>query len=249
MPNKIIVGMQVHNEQNRYLERVLESIFKFADKLIIVDDASTDGTVKEIKSICNKNNFRNLYMSNLAKNLFSINESLIRNDLFNLCYSSANSGDWIFIIDADEEIYNSNLIKLILFDEYTKEAEIFGMRLFDMWSETEFRSDDLWNAHLRLFPFAVKKPDFGQNLNTIRGKLHCGRFPSCYSSDLKSIGAIEVLVKHWGWSTKKDRIEKYSRYLKDDPNGIWGSKKQYESICDENPTVISFDSYTRGGLL
>ena len=47
---KIIGQMIVRNEQNRYLETVIPRITAVVDKLIILDDASEDDTVKICQS-------------------------------------------------------------------------------------------------------------------------------------------------------------------------------------------------------
>ena len=67
---------------------------------------------------------------------------------------------------------------------------------------------------------------------------HCGRFPAnildlpmCKSS---------LRVKHYGWAAEADRIRKYRRYRRLDPGALYGHKEQYESILDENPTLISW---------
>jgi cellulose synthase/poly-beta-1,6-N-acetylglucosamine synthase-like glycosyltransferase len=47
--NRLTAMMQVRNETGRYLEQVLEELSEFVDDIVIVDDGSTDGTVR----LCN----------------------------------------------------------------------------------------------------------------------------------------------------------------------------------------------------
>ena len=42
--------MVLHNEADRYLERVLKAALKYATNFVIIDDASTDNTVE----VCEK---------------------------------------------------------------------------------------------------------------------------------------------------------------------------------------------------
>ncbi len=44
--NRVTAFMQVRNEADRYLETVLQNLSEFVEDIVIVDDASTDDTVK-----------------------------------------------------------------------------------------------------------------------------------------------------------------------------------------------------------
>jgi glycosyltransferase involved in cell wall biosynthesis len=46
----VIVQLMVRNEADRYLARVLDNASKFADKIIVLDDHSTDKTEEICRS-------------------------------------------------------------------------------------------------------------------------------------------------------------------------------------------------------
>ena len=43
---KLVASLIVHNERARYLERCIEHLLEFCDRVVILDDASDDGTVE-----------------------------------------------------------------------------------------------------------------------------------------------------------------------------------------------------------
>jgi len=48
--NKLTAMMQVRNEADRYLREVLNDLSEYVDEIVIVDDASTDDTVRVCRS-------------------------------------------------------------------------------------------------------------------------------------------------------------------------------------------------------
>ncbi len=88
--------MIVKNEET-LLKQCLESVKDYVDELIIVDTGSTDGTVEIARQFTDKVHFHP-WEGSFSK---ARNQSL--------AYAS---GDWIFIIDADEEIVQGSGEKL-----------------------------------------------------------------------------------------------------------------------------------------
>ncbi|MCK9520004.1 MAG: glycosyltransferase family 2 protein [Dehalococcoidia bacterium] len=225
--NKLCLTMLVRNEANRYLREVLESAKKYIHCAVILDDASEDDTVKVCREVLND------IPLNLVSNQipgFS-NEIALRKQLWNLALES--KAEWFLLLDADEifepkaEIEIPKLINQTYCDTWT-------FRLYDMWDESHYREDHLWNAHLTYRPFLIRyQPNFEYQWNET--PLHCGRMPvnvtylPTYRSDLK--------IKHLGWMTKEDRIKKYFFYAERDPKGEWGIPAQYQSILDKNPRL------------
>jgi glycosyltransferase involved in cell wall biosynthesis len=236
----IVTGMITHNEENRFLEPVIESVCKFSDKIIIMDDASSDGTVKELKYHFINNNFYWYDIQEGKKRLFDINESFLRNALYFKCLKECvDSNDWLFIVDADEIIDNSYLIPKLLnhFKDFA-DAGTVSFKLFDMWNETHYRDDELWNAHKRFFPFGIRRNCVIEDNRINNSKLHCGRFPIAKGN---SFTGFDIKVRHMGWSTELDRERKFKRYIELDKNGKYGSLKQYNSILDKNPNLVEYN--------
>lgn len=224
----LIGAMLVRNEAGRWIETVLQQMAMVCDIIIIVDDCSTD----ETPEICKK--YGEVFYSD--RSYWGTNELRQRKFLWHLAVGEAKEGDWILCLDADETIPN---IELLL--ERIKQAEQYdcdglGFNLYDMWSQTHYRDDELWNAHTRDWVMCVRY-DANREYIWRNTPLHCGRFPL---NACTTIGQTGMRIQHWGWSRPEDREAKYRRYMEADPEGKNGSLEQYRSILDPNPNLKEF---------
>lgn len=228
--NNITVSMIVHNEADRYLEKVLKSARKYASNFVIIDDASTDNTVevceKVLKGVKHKivKNKTSLFKNEYKLRMLQWNETIKENP------------DWIMFLDADEEFeesFNSDFMYLLK----NKNIDVYQFRLYDMWNEEEYREDELWNPNVYR-PFLIRyQPKFRYKFK--HTNQHCGRLP--YNVYKQNIVNSVYRVKHYGWMKEMDRKKKYDRYKKLDPEGKYGNLKQYESILDKKPNLVKFD--------
>lgn len=229
--NKLTLSMIVRNEENRYLTKVLQHARQYIDSAVIIDDASKDNTIdiclRELDGIP-------LTLIQRKRSGFS-NEYKLRRQQWRETIKT--NPDWILSLDADE-MFEDKMIyeikKLINQGEY----DSIAFRLYDFWNDTQYREDEFWCAHKFYRPFLVRYlPGFLYKWKET--PQHCGRLP-CNISELAT-AASSVRVKHFGWLRAEDRVKKYNRYLKLDPEGLHGVKEQYESILDENPNLITWE--------
>lgn len=87
--NKLSVLILTKNEEKN-IERAIKSVLPIADEIIVLDSGSTDKTIEIAKNLGAKVFFRDFdnYPSQINYGL-------------SLC-----NGDWIFVLDADEEVSN-----------------------------------------------------------------------------------------------------------------------------------------------
>ena len=228
----MLIGcMLVRNEAGRYLERVLEQMAKVCDKIIVLDDCSTDNTPE----IC-KEYGAEVFPS--IQSYWGTDELKQRKRLWELATKQADENTWILCLDADETIPQIEKLpdKIKLAEQYDCEGLAFN--LYDMWDETHYRDDDLWNAHARDWIMCVRY-DPAKEYIWRETPLHCGRFP-LNACDV--IGQTGLAIQHWGWAREADRQAKYKRYMEADAEGKSGSMAQYESILDPNPVLRRFES-------
>lgn len=228
---KITLSMVVKNEGDRYLRRMLEDCKQYIHQAVIIDDGSTDHTVDVIQETLEGIPLK------LIENPSSTfaNEILLRKQQWN--ETIATSPEWIISLDADEifeEGFKRDLPALVQQDSF----DVIYFRLYDMWSETHYREDHIWKAHHMFRPFLLRyKPNIEYQWKET--PQHCGRFPETILQFPYS--CANARLKHYGCAKREDRIAKYERCMKLDPDGKYGWLDQYKSFLDENPNLVSWE--------
>lgn len=226
----ITLSMIVKNESGRYLKQVLESAKNYIDYAVIIDDASDDDSVEVIKEA----------LKGIPLHLVQNDHSLFSNEvnLRKLQFEETikTNPDWILFLDADEMFepaFKDNIKQLIS----DSTVDVYYFRLYDFWNETQYRDDIFWSAHHYYRPYLMRyNPNFKYEWK--EQAQHCGRLPVNIS--LLPYRTSEMRLKHYGWAKEKDRIEKYERYKKLDPDATYGWKEQYDSILDKNPNLVTW---------
>jgi glycosyltransferase involved in cell wall biosynthesis len=227
---RITLSMVVKNESGRYLKQALERHRLYIDDAVIIDDGSTDDTI----DIC-------------LQALTGIPVKLIRNEVSKFSNEitlrkqqweetlSVNP-QWILNLDADEwfeDRFTTEIRQLL--DQSNTHAISF--RLYDFWTNTAYREDNNWQAHLFYRPFLLRyNPDFTYVWKET--PQHCGRFPENIYQLPNELSNLRL--KHFGWVNVADRLQKFNRYMLLDPDAVYGLKEQYLSIIDSNPHLIEW---------
>lgn len=228
--NQLTLSMCVKNESGRYLERLLTEARPHIDGAVIIDDGSTDDTIAICERILRGIPYK--IVSNEESKFY--NEVSLRQQQWD--ETVGTNPDWILNLDADEVVEPQfwNALRLLINDP---RYDQYALRLYDMWSDTHYREDTYWNAHKVHRVFLMRyQPEF--NYKWHDSLQHCGRFPNnLFDFPLKT---INHRVQHFGWATLKDRTDKYERYQRLDPDGIFGIQAQYDSILSETPQLIEW---------
>jgi len=228
--NKLTAMLQVRNERGRWLSEVLGQWSEYADEIVVVDDASEDGTAELCRAYS-----KVVRLVELPRPLFG-EEWRLRALLWQV--AETTGPDWLLAVDADE-LYEERACAAMrtLIDQDAYDWVAF--RLHDFWNgRTHYRDDALWNAHRRHtmtlvrylpgFPCAYPMRDH-----------HVPRLPPAYSA-LPGL-LTDLRVKHLGWSGGwEEKLRKYRRYRELDPEGRWGNPAQYESILDPDPVLTEW---------
>ena len=229
--SKIVFSMIVHNEADKYLSKVLESVKTFADDVLIIDDASTDNTAEVCENILK--DFPHTIIKN-KKSMFKTEYKLRMKQWKETL--KLNPG-WIMTLDADEipeASFKDTIKELIKIDN----IDVYNFRLFDMWNDKEYREDKYWSLHQRYMTRLIRyQPKFKYKFK--KTNQHCGTFPKNINELVNA--NMDVRIKHYGWATPEIREAKYKRYMELDPEGKCGIMEQYRSILDKNPNLKVFD--------
>ena len=234
--DRIVLQMTVHNECGKYLERCLSSVKDLIDYYVIIDDASTDDTVK----LCE--NLLSGLPHTIIKNEVSMfhEEHKLRKKLWDEAVKH-NPG-WIMSLDADEvlEENGANYIRQLIKNDG---VDGYSFKYYDMWNENEYREDQYWHSHYGFRPYIMRYIN-GLDYKFKQTNQHCGSFPLNYYQC--TYANVFVKIKHYGWADKESREQKYERYMRLDPDGKFGNINQYNSIMDENPNLLLFDKLPKG---
>ena len=225
---RITLAMLVRNEAGRYMDRVLEDAARYIDNAVILDDASEDDTVEKCRSFLSG---IPLTLITNKEPLFS-NEINLRKQLWNMAIET--EPDWILILDADE-IFEATAPQILRSLAQRQGVDYYAFRLYDMWDENFYREDDYWCAHKWYRPFMVRYRR-GYNYLWKETPQHCGRFP--YNLQKLTGATSNLRIKHLGWLKPEDRLQKYYRYKKLDPESVFGIEEQYQSILDPRPNLL-----------
>lgn len=227
---RIVLSMTVRNEEGRYLERVFGGIGSYIDEAVILDDASSDRTADICETLLKE--IPHKVIRNEAR-MFD-NEFTLRRKQWEETLKAGP--DWILCLDGDEvpeQAFWHQLRELVKDEQY----DLYGFRLYDMWSETEYREDEYWNAHESSRLFLLRyRPEHAYTWNEI--PQHCGRFPSNLEKFSRCDSSLRL--QHFGWARPGDRKMKYDRYRRLDPEAVYGIQGQYDSIMDSHPHMITW---------
>jgi glycosyltransferase involved in cell wall biosynthesis len=237
---KLVVGLQVYNEADKFLKEWVQEVAQFADALVVLDDCSSDRTVPILFE-----GFKGkpMLVSRAPENTFTKNEVKIRKwlweDLKHMCAMLLREGSipWILMLDADEfleEKLKRDLPKLIR----DPKLWFYYLTFYHFWrSRTHYRVDKLWKPPQgpRLIRYDPAHTDKWKE-----AALHCGSTPiNLWNRSGKPGKRTDYVIKHFGYVLSPE--EKYERYMKLDPNGkLVGALSHYKSMLDKNPVLVEW---------
>lgn len=172
MNSKTLSVCLIAKNEEKNIDRCLESIKSIADEIIVVDTGSTDKTVEIAKS----------YNAKVGYFKWNNNFSDARNESLKMA-----TKDWILFLDADEEISKEESIRLKNLINTTN-LEAFHCRLVNI-----IKSINIGDAIvLRVFK---NNPKY-----RFRGKIHEQIFFSIEeTSGSDSIGLSDIKILHYGY--------------------------------------------------
>lgn len=179
------IAIITYNEEKN-LERTLNSVKEFADEIIIVDSGSTDKTEEIAKKYGAK---------------FFVEQWQGYGTQRNIAISKATQ-EWILNIDADEEIsreLGERIVKIIRNDDKLSDKSVFKIKFTSVcfgkvikyggWSDS---------YHIRLFKSGIGK----FNTNVVHEMFET----------TEKVHLLEEEIYHYSYSTLEDYFIKFNRY-------------------------------------
>jgi O-antigen biosynthesis protein len=220
----MITGLLRIKNEAGWIERVLRAIQPVCERIIVLDDHSTDGTPE----ICRELGVE-LHMSRFS----GIDESRDKDFLLTLAYEGMErryrNGDhtsphWALMVDGDEVLHDAdqNLVR-----QLTMQPDIhaWAFRVLYLWdSEKQWRTDGVYGRFRRpsMFrlmneAFRFQRTHFG--LRVGRNGEECANFhcSSVPQEMLHHARHCEARLLHLGYMNREDRIRKWDWYNSVDP--------------------------------
>lgn len=181
-----ITAVVLTKNEEQHIDRCLQSL-QFCDEILVVDDCSTDQTVK----IAGK--YKTRVVQRALNNDFTSQR--------NFAQSEAR-GEWILYIDADEEVsipLKNEINKALNDDKLTKRAYYIPRR--DYWWGKELKFGEVAGARSKGFIRLVKK-NSGKWMGKVHERFIIGSF----------VGRLNNFINHYPHPTVKDFIEEVNHY-------------------------------------
>lgn len=199
----------VRNEASRYLRAWLENVSRYADRHVVLDDGSDDGTLAILREWAARD--RRVLVEANASSIFAAREQELRAQLWELTRPVAKAGDWIIVVDADE-FYDQELVDRKA-DLLARRESTVRFRCLDLWAEGLYRVDGHWSGSFtRMFrfenlPFGATTPGLNESPlpEYARHAAAIGKAPAVYRTGIRCL--------HRGWLRDEDRRRKYEYYL------------------------------------
>ena len=208
--------MRIKNE-SRWIARVIEAQLPLVDRLLILDDHSTDNTVE----ICER--YDNVWV--FRSPFEGLNESRDKSWLLQRAYEcipmndqhytlgNAESPYWCLALDGDEELLPT-APDLLRAAAQSGAADSYSVRILYAWDRPDqVRVDGVYADFKRPSLFRLMNKAFTYKTTPWGGNLHCSSIPQ------EMIGgsrACEAAVLHYGYLDAELRRRKYEWYSRVD---------------------------------
>jgi hypothetical protein len=189
----LTIATIIKDEAGRFLPSALAAWREFADRIVVLDDGSTDGSVE----LCNAYG-ADVYCQDAA--MFG-NEWAARRKLWHL---ATPDSDWVMWLDADQVTSCDPRPHL--------KAAVSLFRVYDLWGENHYRDDAWWTGHLRHWWPAVHVPSLPPDFRDEWAKRgwHSGHVPVNVPGPAHAVQDCSVL--HYAYSTPELRAQKAAMY-------------------------------------
>lgn len=196
----------VRDEIDRYLKPCIEHLEAFCDSIVVIDDASTDGTFEWIAE-------RGHHVLQLpsSEGFFDGHEGRRRQFLLDETLSHYPPADWILNIDADEFISDGALLRQYAMSSQRPTGTLSMEEVWKAPAEAvHIRMDGGWRPHNVPVFWRVEG---GRKYRIADRALACGREPEFVRSRIARSRPTGVQILHFGWSKESARQARYDRYV------------------------------------
>ncbi|AZR73364.1 hypothetical protein BBF96_08195 [Anoxybacter fermentans] len=230
---KLVGMMRVKNEE-KWLQQSILSLAPIADRIVILDDGSTDAT----PDICLS--FPDLVEYHRQDEV-TVDEVRDKNRLLN--WVLKHEPDWVLALDGDEvleDIAPTTIVNEIhLLDPLEPQFTVFYFHFLYFWNDPEYYRvepgiySNFWQP--RLFTLRGQNIKYLRFLPTKHGSnFHCGSIPANLRYYPRR---LDVKVKHYGYLEPERRKKKYRWYCQYDPERA--AEGYYDHLTSEEGMILA----------
>ncbi len=210
-PSARFFGMMRVKNEERWFERAYKSLVALCDKVLVLDDGSTDRTVEIARALG----------AEVIRSPFSeMNEVRDRQILLELARLEilrrgwTLEHHWAMTLDGDEELPESTVRALRA--NSGSSAQAMSLPIHYLWNDERTRRvDGVYGNFRGVRAFRpIVGADFVKNSWAEEG-LHCGGAPEAIRAGALT---LEAPILHYGYMDRADRVRKYKWYNQIDPN-------------------------------
>jgi O-antigen biosynthesis protein len=196
-----VIGlMRVRNEA-RWIQRAVESILPLCQRVVVLDDHSTDYTPDICAAIPG--------VELIPSRFHDLDESRDKNFLLDIV---RNEAEWALMIDGDEILMETDELRRAM---ASTKHQCVSLRVLYAWDrEDQIRVDGVYGNFRRQSAF---RPGTARFHSRGAANFHCGSVPP----ELRSSTAyVNSCLLHLGYRDKADRIRKFAWYRANDPSNF-----------------------------
>lgn len=229
---RLVAGLMAHNELDRYLKWSLPQLLDFCHRVVVVDDASDDGTFEWLASLRDE---RIKAIRNPEREFFQ-HEGRARQKLMRAVLEERPTH--ILATDADEFLSSPQTVWQAVVEHWEgtrrDEFRVWTLPMQEVWKADDhqlwLRVDGGWRSHGVPVLYSVP-PGWGRKMTIADRALACGRQPEIVNRAALSRKAIplDAQVLHFGWTRESERAKRYERYAVAD-GGKFHRNQHLESI-------------------
>lgn len=203
----VVASLVVRDELHRYLAPCIDHLRRFCDQIVVMDDASTDGTAQWLAEQADEQ----LKVVAQSTSTFYVHEGATRSTL--LAATLAERPTHVLAVDADEFVADGITLRTTL--QGNPAVNAWTLEMQEVWGTNDdrylTREDGGWRTHGVLCLWRVAQ--LGR-LSFPNRRLACGRVPSQVRMGPSQVAASALL--HVGWLNESERVARHARYTKHD---------------------------------
>jgi glycosyltransferase involved in cell wall biosynthesis len=227
----MIIGLMRIKDEARWIDRVVRSLMPVCDRMLILDDHSTDGTPEICEAagaVVFRSEFEGCDEARDKDFLLAKAYKLVPEEFAG---GNPQSPYWALMIDGDEELMAADRDEVARLTDGA--GHCYGFRILYLWDDDQhIRVDGVYQKFCRLSMFRLMDRSDRFAKTTHGHNFHCSSVPSRL---VRRGQRSEVRLLHYGYRDREDRIRKFNWYNEMDPGNELEDGYSHMVIGDLSP--------------